>query len=174
VDPSSGDALPEESGEAVVEEEVVLPEPPADNPLSGSAGVWDSPLSDGTARELWLSHMAGKKYLIVDLSSIDCSACVSLATDHNKSAWFESLLAMGNCGLAVVVKESERRAWARKFRNGPMGERARGVTEPLQTIAARLGITGDSIPSTAIIDLQGQVVAEAVGEFPAEMDTLCR
>ena len=133
-------------------------------------------LKDLAGKASKLSEHFKGNYLLLDMSSSSCGACLSLAEQHDKNTDFQDMFKEGGkCSFALLVEQRDLSAWVRNFESsGFIAKNSYGIEIPLGQAASAFGFTLEYIPTVLLIDKKGNLIDSAVGEDPKKVNELCR
>jgi len=132
-------------------------------------------LKDVDEKATTLTDYFKGKYLVLDLSSSSCGACISLAQEKDRETEFQKMFEPGKCTFAVLVTNRDLRSWLNNFSEGGfLSTHSFAVDLSQQAMAKAFGFTLEYIPSILFIDRKGNLVQSDVGQIPSRVNELCK
>lgn len=161
------------------------PDPTQPTPDSGAGSNGLPPLALGTGQDFAVKRANGSsakiselfdaKYLVLDISASSCGYCVTMAREHESDSAFKAKMDGTDCRYLTVVTSSDLSAWLRRFATGTfIGDGSIGVDGGLSAFTRAFGVSLSGTPTVFMVDRSGQMVANAVGSVPGEVERLCK
>lgn len=132
-------------------------------------------LKDSNEKAMSLNEYFKGSYLILDLSSSSCGACVSLAQEKDTDIGFQNMFVAGKCTFAALVTKRDLTSWLGNFSvDGFLSSHSFAVDLSHQAMAEAFGFTLEYIPTILLIDRKGNLLQGEVGSIPSRVNELCK
>ena len=159
--------LPEKSGQ-----NPPTPSPPVSNLPALAQGIDVQIVThNGTVK---LGQYFTSEYLLIDFSRLGCPPCVAMAKANQASSEFKlQTTGESKCRAATIVPQGTMSDWSAEI-GGESAKETIEFTGGHNGFAALFGTNISATPTVLLVDRQGKIVDQGIGDMPAKFYELCK